>query len=414
VTAAKTSQERFIDYFVKAAIAPPTIMQVWDGGAAGSTAVEVDRNYFLFGRAAHMFQDSFSPEHTVRLKDDMYNRVRQVRSYICAPGSEGHSHAVSEILDYSSGDVIWNPGTKLDPSWRSYKASNMKIPALVATEATKDLWASFIRTMGTPIEQREAVARVEAKALIDSWLSYDEQEMLTWYNNPDHRDKNPLTYVLMPGESGPGVTQTECMKGLKVGTDDQMTYVRQLEKTQRMCIYNAVPYPGYDDLYDTSMHMWYSWHFLDGKKYITPPADWTIPDRAADTGIRVRIKSLANQQYMSAPSGLDSQSWVLVEPNQKPLDFIFTGTKADGAFRLTYAPFLFLSYKNVGGQVQLYRPPSRLEVTNYQVSPAGQGWSIKNIYWKQFVYLKKGPYPYIDRHGSSGNVTGQWLIEGLN
>src|SRR5260370_3875733 len=105
-------------------MAAATIMQAYDGGAADSTAVDVDRNYFLFGRAVHLFEDSFSSEHTVRIPAD-YTRVRQVKSYLCAKGSEQHSHSMDAVLDYSSGDVIWLPGTGLDPSWNPYKSSNM-------------------------------------------------------------------------------------------------------------------------------------------------------------------------------------------------------------------------------------------------------------------------------------------------
>jgi hypothetical protein len=46
-------------------------------------------------------------------------------------GSEQHTHSIAAILNYSSGDVIWNPGTQLDPrgeaatlvnNWLSYAA----------------------------------------------------------------------------------------------------------------------------------------------------------------------------------------------------------------------------------------------------------------------------------------------------
>lgn len=115
VKAATGSRQRFIQYFVAAAMAPKTTMKVWDGGGY-SALTEVDRNYFLFGRAAHLFEDAFSSEHTVRIADDNYERVRQVKSYMCAAGSEQHTHSNAKIFDYSSGDVIWKPGTGLDPT----------------------------------------------------------------------------------------------------------------------------------------------------------------------------------------------------------------------------------------------------------------------------------------------------------
>lgn len=63
VTAVKLAN--FVNYFTAAATAPSERMLVWDGGGT-SSLVEVDRNYFLLERAAHLLQDSFSPEHTVR------------------------------------------------------------------------------------------------------------------------------------------------------------------------------------------------------------------------------------------------------------------------------------------------------------------------------------------------------------
>ena len=161
-------------------MAPPTQILVWDGGAY-STQYPVDRNYFLMGRAAHLFEDSFSSEHTVRVPSDMYTTVRQVKSYLCALGSEQHSHATPTTFNYSSGDVIWNPGTNLGLGWGSYIPSNMKTNALVAMEATKDLWAAFIRTMAQPLAQRQATAQSEAQTLAKNWLNFDSNAMSSWY-----------------------------------------------------------------------------------------------------------------------------------------------------------------------------------------------------------------------------------------
>src|SRR5262249_33045430 len=131
VNAAKQSQQRFISYFIAAAMAPPTAILVSDGGGT-STQYTVDRNYFLMGRAAHLFEDSFSLEHTIRLPADNYVTVRQVKSYLCALGSEQHTHSTPTTFNYNSGDVIWNSGTNLGLGWGSYIPSNMKTNALVA------------------------------------------------------------------------------------------------------------------------------------------------------------------------------------------------------------------------------------------------------------------------------------------
>lgn len=285
LTAAKNSQARFKQYFVNAAMAPATTILVYDGGAAGSTAVGVDRNYFLFGRAVHLFEDSFSPEHTVRLQQDMFVRVRQVKSYLCAPGSEQHTHSKQAILNYSSGDVIWKPGTGLDPSWRSYKASNMKTVALVAVEGTKDLWAAFIRTMAAPPDQRQAVAEREAQTLSDNWLSGDDNEIVHWYDNTANRD---ASYVRMsPSDHGQSVQA--CMATLNVGTTDQAAYARKLAADQRVCVYNAVPWEGYEDLCG-------SWVWVD------------VPAVTGACELRRRTRSLA-RRWPSRPGEPTHRRW---------------------------------------------------------------------------------------------------------
>ena len=418
VTAARQSQQRFIQFFVAAAMARSDQMSVYDGGVVGSTAVQVNRNYFLFGRAVHLFEDSFSFEHTVRIPDDNYTRIRQVKSYLCAPGSEQHTHKMSAVLDYSSGDVIWNPGTQLDSGWRSYKASNMKNARtnlvqgtpLTAVEATKDLWAAFIRVMGTPYAQREAMARSEAQTLVNNWLNFEEREMLTWYDAEARRDS---TYVLAEGQTGKGSTVKECMVR-NTGTDDQLAYVRKLEAIQRVCLYNAIPWVGYQDLFDPQMHIWYSWRWRNGPTgdLLPPPSDWKIPDQPADTGVPVRIKSVKNQQYMSAPDGIANNAWVYCRRGAAPLDFILVGDKNDGMFRVASSPWLFLSYTNLTGSVKLFNPfnPYIADPTNYKIGSAGPGSSILNIYWQQYMWLN-GESPYITRAGNPSNPDSQWLIE---
>lgn len=419
VRAAHRSQQRFIHYFVTAAMARPDQMSVYDGGFSGSAAVQVSRNYFLFGRAVHLFEDSFSSEHTVRIPDDNYTRVRQVKSYLCAAGSEQHTHSIEAVLNYSSGDVVWNPGTGLDPSWYGYKASNMKNAAsnrvqgaaLVTTEATKDLWAAFIRTMGTPYARRSAKATTEAQKLVNNWLSYNEQEMRLWYDNDAHRDS---TYVLAEGQTGKGMTVQACMTGLNVGTNDQLAYVKTLEAAQRKCLYNAIPWAGYQDLFDTQIRIWYSWRWRNGPagSLLNPPAGWQIPIQPADTGLPVRIKSVSNQQYMSAPDGIANHAWVYFKPGQTPLDLILVGTKDNAMFRVASSPWLFLSYTRTTGAVKLFNPfnPYVADPTNYVINPARTGSSIMSVYWKQYMWLS-GQSPYITRTGNPANPDSQWLIE---
>lgn len=412
VTAARKSQERFVQYFVNAAMASSEQMDVYDGGASGSTAVVVDSHYFLFGRAVHLFEDSFSLEHTVRKPEDNYVRVRQVKSYICAAGSEQHSHSRSAIRDYTSGDVIWRTDSGSNPSWSTYKASNMKDNALVATEAMKDVWAAFIRVMGTPRDQRQAAAEAEARTLVNNWLSYDEKEMRQWYDSESNRGP---TYVLKDGGSGKGQSVKDCMKALDVGTNDQGKYVEQLEKDQRKCLYNAIPWDGYQDKFDTQMHIWYAWRWRNGSagKLLDPPKDWKIQDQPADTGVHVQIKSVDNGKYITAPDGFKTDAWVYCKDGT-PIDFVMSGDKDEAYFRVADSPLLFLSYRGSTGAVKLWNPyaDGYKTPTSFKVQEAKKGWSLKEKSWKEYMWLSDQS-PYITKKGDPDHKDSQWEIDGL-
>jgi hypothetical protein len=402
IAASEDARKRFVQYFVEAAMAPSTVMSVYDGGAAGSTAMEVDRNYFLFGRALHLFQDSFSLEHSVRIAADNYVTVRQVKSYMCAPGSEQHSHSKSAVLDYTSNDVVWIPGTRLG-GWPSFKPSNMKIPALVATEATKDLLAAFIRTMGTPVDQRTAVARTEAQTLLRNWLGYTNDEMRTWYDNPGNRGP---TFVRPTNEDPEGVDVKRCMIAAGFGVDNPAVRARQLAVSQRKCIYNALPWAGYSDLYDPQMHLWYAWRWRNLVTLEEPkPDDWKIPTLPADSGRRVRIRNVENGQYMSAPDGVKPDSWIYCRRGAPPLDFI----SVDSSYRVTSAPMLFLSYRFIDGAVKLFRP-APLDPTIYRTSRLGDAWTIQLLPNGEYMWLS-GESPYLTRSGNPNNANARWVLE---
>jgi hypothetical protein len=279
--------------------------------------------------------------------------------------------------------------------------------ALVAVEATKDLWAAFVRTMGVPMDQRAAMAQQEATTLADHWLSYSKPDMLAWYDDEAHRDS---TYVLAAGQSGKGVTQEQCMSLLAKGKT-QAQFVQALEATQRQCLYNAIPWSGYSDQADPQLHIWYSWRWRNGGLPISdPPADWKIPDLVADTGLRVRIKSLANQKYMIAESGLKDGS-LIYNRDGTPIDFILVGTTGEARFRATFNPMLFLDYRAASGAVKLYAPGTN-DPASYDLPPAGQGRALKSLYWKQYIWLS-GDEPYLTRSGNPKNLNAQWNIEGL-
>jgi len=405
VRAARESQARFVDYFVAAATAPKTMIRVQDGGAA-TEAQTVDRNYFLFGRAVHLFQDSFSSEHTVRIAEDNYVRIRQVKSYACAKGAEQHSHSKAEIvLRPKSGDVIWTAAERRAPGWSSYTPSNMKPTALVATEASRDLWAAFIRTMALPQAQREAAARAEAQTLVAHWLSFDEAEMRGWYDDPARRD---ATYVLDDGQTGKGKTQTQCMEGVKRGYS-QASYVAELKEDQRVCLYNVLPEIGYEDQFDPQTQVWYAWRWRNAARLQTPPAGWRPTPRPADTSTRVRLQSVANGRYVVAPVWSSNETPVYAREGA-PLEFSMVGPQSHAMFRSVDDPGLFLDYRTSGAMMLFARPVRQPPA--YGLAPAGQGWSMRETSWNQYVWLN-GDRPYLNRQGDPKAPEAQWRIEGL-
>lgn len=405
VNAATQSQQRFIQYFVAAAMAPPTKILVWDGGGYAAQ-YSVDRNYFLMGRAAHLFQDSFSLEHTVRLPADNYTTVKQVKSYLCASGSEQHTHSTPTPLDYSSGDVIWNVGTTLTTGWASYVPSNMKTNALVAMEGMKDMWAAFIRTMAVPIAQRQATAAAEAQTLVNNWLSFDTNTMSTWYATTSNRG---ATYVLdVNNDPGPGVTQSACMAGLNVGTTSQAAYVQTLQQNQKVCLFNLQPVAGYSDLFDTSMHMPFNWQWINTLTWSQPPAGWTIPSRVSDSGIRVNFKSVKSGHGMTGKVAANAYVNVNSGPN---LNFIQTATQ-DGTgfyFRSADDPTLFLSYSGgSSGQVKLWNGTTN---SSYTLPAAGSNVGIKNQYYNQYMWVDGSGNVYLTSKGDPTSNSAQWQVK---
>ena len=400
VTAALKSRDRFVDYFVAAATAPSGVITVWDGGAY-SALVTVDRNYFLLGRAVHLFEDSFSSEHTVRIAQDNYEQVRQVKSYLCAAGSEQHSHSQAAVLDYSSGDVVWKPGTRFDGGWGGYKASNMKTVALVATEGMKDVWAAFIRTMSKDTKDRGDAARKEANRLLDNWLNPKNSEMAAWYDDESHRD---ATYVLAPGQRGKGQSVQACMKGL--GYDDQDKRAKEIEDNRRICLYNVVPVAGFSDAQDPSLKMPYNWQWR-ALTWQTPPSSWKIPDVKVPPEVKVTIKSVKNKSYMTAPDGIADNNWIYCKAGT-PLSWVVVGDRDNAIFRLATAP-LFLSYRQTTGAVKLY---STADDAAYKLDKKSGNRTIYNLRYKDYMWLS-GESPYVTGTGDPKNDNAQWSIDGL-
>lgn len=414
VDAATSSRQRFVEYFVTAAMAPEDTILVYDGGANGSVQTPVSRNYFLFGRALHLFEDSFSSEHTVRLAADNYVRLRQVKSYMCAAGSEQHDHSNVDVLDYTSGDVVWLQKPTPSSAWSTYLPSDMRGQALAATEGTKDAWAAFIRTMGTPRAQRQDVATREADTLAENWLNFDKEEMLRWYDNEDNRDQ---TYVLASGQTGKGMTVAACMTGLKVGTDSQDTYEKELESTQRKCLYNAIPRDGYSDAADPQLDIWFDWRWKNGVgAMLNPPDNWTIPHLPANTGRPVRIGSKLGSCFLTTAESykMANGNYLYCKSNKGPVDFTLVGPASDGMLRVADAPLLFFSYAgSASGSVEILPQPGK---SNFNLSrpPGAQPsvWNIQNTYYKQYVWLD-GETPRLTKQGDRANNNAQWFIDNL-
>ena len=402
VDAAQRSRDRFVSYFVTAATAPGGVITVWDGGGY-SALVTVDRNYFLFGRAVHLFEDSFSSEHTVRLDSDNYEKVRQVKSYLCAAGSEQHSHSQAQVIEYKSGDVIWKPGTRLDAGWKGYKASNMKTVALVGTEGMKDMWAAFIRVMNKDDKDRADAARNEANRLIDNWLGYSQDEMRNWYDDESHRD---ATYVLAPGQGGKGQSVTQCMTGLGVGTDDQAKRARQIEDNRRVCLFNVIPVLGFSDAQDPELKMPYNWQWKSSSWQV-PPGDWRLPDVKVPPEIKVKIKSVKTKDYMVAPDGIANNNWIYVKDGE-PLKWIVVGDRDHAMFRSDKAP-LFLSYRLTTGAVKFFDTATDAE---YKIGDKDDKDTIYNLRYKDYMWLD-GKSPYVSGKGDPKHDNARWKIDGL-
>lgn len=400
VDAMQRSRDRFVDYFVAAATSPGGVITVWDGGGY-SALVTVDRNYFLFGRAVHLFEDSFSSEHTVRLDSDNYVKVRQVKSYLCAAGSEQHSHSQTAVFNYTSGDVIWKPGTRLDSGWKSYTASNMKTVALVGTEGMKDAWAAFIRVMNKEDKDRADAARKEANRLLDNWLDFSKDEMNGWYNDASHRDS---TYVLAPGQGGKGQTVEACMKGLGNKTQDERA--REIEDTRRKCLYNIEATLGFSDAVDPELKMPYNWQWRSSS-WLAPPSNWQIPDVKVPPEIKVKIKSVKNGHYLVAPDGINNNNWIYAKDGDT-LKWVVVGDRDHAIFRSADAP-LFLSYRLTTGAVKLYDSAADAE---YKIGKQDGKDTIYNLRYKDYMWLDDKS-PYVSSKGDPKKDNAQWKIDGL-
>lgn len=252
VEAMTDGKARFKRYFVEAAMADDGTLRAWDGGAWWEE-VTVDRRYFLFGRAIHLFQDSFSADHGVRFPEDGYKKVRGMKTYLCTLHSDQHSHirplAIKFDVDYAKvGDVIWTC------RFCTWETKNVKLNALAAVEGMKDVWAAFLRVLAVPKDQRQSAAEAEAQKIADTWMAFDPQEVIDRYDDPDAPRKIP-TFV---------TDQAACDKTIG-GTG----IMERIARDQKLCIWNVRPDTANRDV---RLHIPFHWRWKSNTGWCKPPA----------------------------------------------------------------------------------------------------------------------------------------------
>jgi hypothetical protein len=167
------SVKRFRKYFLDAVAAGSDLIAFTDGGTL-QRSLKARRDYFLFGRAAHLFQDSFSLEHADRTAKDRFKTVRDIKSYVCTRGSYQHKHGLPSAMlnlygisqeNYDNhGDVLWKDRGPLGLS--PNEQENLKEHANAAYYAMMDLWRAFVRA-----KQPGADAEKKVDDVIKTWMS---------------------------------------------------------------------------------------------------------------------------------------------------------------------------------------------------------------------------------------------------
>lgn len=422
IRSARESTQRFIEYFVAAATAQDGSMTIWDGGG-WSDKHEVDRHYFMFGRALHLFEDSFSPDHTVRLDADHYRKLRQVKSYLCASGSEQHAHLQPPgSAFYATGDVIWKDYRYVDgrvgpDDWSAYQPSNMRDYALAATEGTKDAWAAFIRSMATAPASRAAFARNEAIKVAARWLAFDDSEMRTWYSKAANRG---ATYVKATpqhaGEDGGnGSTIEQCMARDWKGAL-QATKLKQFADERRVCLYNMLQAEGSKDV-DASLKLAYDWRWRNRAMLETPPDDWQI-DTPPRLTVKMRFANRVNQQFLREDGGYIYNDF----PLQTPVSQLFTVASVINpaiplsqntvTFAIVGQSGKFMSrWGGVYGRVDIFSGDAK---GHFSLERRADGYyNIKNVDDNEYMFMDSDQKTYISSWGKADNQNAQWRVEGL-
>lgn len=122
-------------------------MTVTDGGAT-QQSITVSKAFFHFGRASHVFQDSFSPEHTIRNAGARGKPITDVRTFVCTPGAPVHRH------DHpATGDIVPNTcNPNANPADLSQNI-DIRREAVWAVNGMVDLWKAFMNKSTDEMER---------------------------------------------------------------------------------------------------------------------------------------------------------------------------------------------------------------------------------------------------------------------
>lgn len=192
-----------------------SVSLVTDGDIVVTTYQDVPLAYFLLGRAMHLLQDSFSPEHTERLTTDfdstgrpLSSKVVDITSYRCMPGVyKEHTHDVQVravhnggvatqfavehgiVAAREHGDLIWNAPTatneqaqlaellKGDTQNVATVGKYLKQAPLHAVFASADLFETFLGARAAIAAGRKADADSLIAAHVTRWFSKTEKGM---------------------------------------------------------------------------------------------------------------------------------------------------------------------------------------------------------------------------------------------
>jgi len=273
------AQARFKNYFIAAAKAPSGPIRFMDGGVSVETH-SVNRNYFLLGRALHLFQDSFSTEHGIRMAKEGYSKVHGMTSYVCTEWSEQHIHDAPLVTRAGAhGDIIW----KHSVGFRGLDAvAGVKDYALVAVEATKDLFAAFVRVMAIPAgAAREEAAAKEANGLVTNWLSFRESDVKA---NSAKKSKN---YVL---------SQDSCDRSLGAPRGIEITAIS--DQMRAKCLFNMIPVQKVGKVeMDEQLKIPYVWTWINPDQFNPVPDGW-IPK-----GTKIAYSAALDKRIAAADAG---------------------------------------------------------------------------------------------------------------